>query len=218
MSLRKITALLFALLLLLAACSGESAEEKIHTHLEETVTLEEDFKAQQTEITALEEQEQELYSQIIELGMDDFEEITKLSKKAQSIIDERADKINLEQESIHNAKEEFETIEELITNLEEEKVKTKGEEMYQTMMERYATYDELNDAYTASLDLEKELYGLLQQEDAERETLNEHIEKINASYETILDANEQFNELTVAYNDLKQEFYDAAQLTVTTEE
>ncbi|MBN6206068.1 YkyA family protein [Ralstonia pickettii] len=218
MALRKISLSLFALILLLVACSGESAEEKIHTHLEEAVTLEEDFKAQQTEITALEEQEQELYSQIIQLGMEDFEEITKLSKEAQSIIDQRAEKINLEKESIHKAKEEFQTIEELLADLEEETVKTKGEEMYQTMMERYATYDELNDAYTASLDLEKELYGLLQEEEVEREALNEHIEKINTSYETILAANEQFNELTVAYNDLKQEFYDAAQMTVTTEE
>lgn len=217
MALRKVSFLLIAFIFILSACSGESAEEKIHTHLEEAVTLEEDFKAQQSEITALEEQEQELYSQIIQLGMEDFEEITKLSQEAQTIVSERAEKINIEQESIHKAKEEFQSIEELIADLEEESVKSKGEEMYQTMMDRYGTYDELNEAYTTSLDLEKKLYEMLQQKEVEREALNEHIEKINASYETILTANEQFNELTVAYNDLKQEFYDASQLTVTEE-
>ena len=218
MSLKKISLLLIGFIVLLSACSSESVEEQIHTHLEEAVTLEEGFKSQQSEITALEKQEQEIYSQIIDLGMDDLDEITKLSEDALTIIDEREEKLNIEKESIASAQEEFQSIEELIEGIEEEAVKTTGEEMFQTMMSRYAAYEELYAAYTESLGFEKELYTMLQDEELEQEALNEHIAKINESYETILAANDQFNEHTIAYNELKKEFYEAANMNVTFEE
>ncbi|MCF3944735.1 YkyA family protein [Oceanobacillus alkalisoli] len=215
----KKTVLMFGLLLIvLSACSSESTEEKIHTHLEETVVLEQEFEAQQSEITELEKQEQEIYAQVIDLGMDDFEEITKLSQDAIALIEERKEKIDVESESIQAAKEEFQSIEALLDDLEEGDAKTKGEEMYQTMMDRYITYDDLYEAYKQSLDLETELYTLLQDEEVEQEVLNEQIEKINATYEQILTANDTFNELTVGYNELKQAFYEAANMEVTFEE
>ena len=218
MFLKRTSLLLVGIVALLSACSGESVEEKIHTHLEEAVILEEGFKSQQSEITALEKQEQEIYSQIIDLGMDDLDEITKLSQDALAIIDEREEELNIEKESITNAQEEFQSIEELIEGIEEEAVKTKGEEMFQTMMSRYAAYEELYAAYTESLGFEKELYTMLQDEELEQGVLNEHIAKINESYETILAANDQFNEHTIAYNELKKEFYEAADMNVTFEE
>ena len=215
----KKTVLMFGLLLIvLSACSSESTEEKIHTHLEETVVLEQEFEAQQSEITELEKQEQEIYAQVIDLGMDDFEEITKLSQDAIALIEERKEKIDVESESIQAAKEEFQSIEALLDDLEEGDAQTKGEEMYQTMMDRYDTYDDLYEAYKQSLDLETELYTLLQDEEVEQEVLNEQIEKINETYEQILTANDTFNELTVGYNELKQAFYEAANMEVTFEE
>lgn len=211
--------LIFGLLLIiLSACSSESTEEKIHTHLEETVLLEQEFEAQQSEITELEKQEQEIYAKVIDLGMDDFEEITQLSQDAITIIEERGEKIDTERESIHGAKEEFQSIEALLEDLEEGDAQTKGEEMYQTMIERYDTYDELYEAYKESLNLETELYTLLQEEEVEQDELNEQIEKINEKYEQILTANDAFNELTVEYNNLKQDFYEAANMEVTFEE
>jgi hypothetical protein len=218
MPIKKMSLLLLALVLVLTACSGENTVEEIHTHLEETVELEEDFKDQQSEITNLEVQEQEIYAQIIELGMDDFEEITSLSEEAITVIEEREEKLNLERESIMNANESFVSIESLIEDIEEDEVRQKAEEMYNVMIERYATYDELYDVYTTSIGLEKELYEMLQQEELEQEVLNEHIESINESYESILTINETFNEHTTAYNELKQEFYEAADINVTLNE
>ena len=218
MFLKKTSLLLVGVVALLSACSGESVEEQIHTHLEETVTLEEGFKSQQGEITDLEKQEQEIYSQIIDLGMDDLDEITKLSQDALTIIDERKEELIIEKESIASAQEEFQSIEELIEGIEEEALKSKGKEMYETMMSRYAAYEELYAAYMDSLEFEKELYTMLQDEELEQEALNEHIAKINESYETILAANDQFNKHTIAYNELKKEFYEAADMNVSFEE
>lgn len=215
MARKWIVLLLIGLVATLAACSGESTAEKIHTHLEETVVKEEGYKNQQSEITALEKQEQEIYAEIIELEMEDFDQIKTLAEEAIAVIDEREEKVNLEKESITNASEEFHSIEDLLADLEDEAVNAKGQEMYDTMLERYAAYDELYTAYMESLQLERELYEMLQLEDLEQEALNEHIEKINASYETIFSVNDRFNELTVTYNQLKQDFYEAAEMNVT---
>ncbi|GAB3068271.1 YkyA family protein [Virgibacillus ainsalahensis] len=210
--------LMIGFFLILAACNSESAEMQIHNHLEEAVELEEGFEQQQSEITELERQEQELYSQIADLGMDEFEQIQEISQQAIEVIDQRADKIELEKESIEASKEEFNKTEGLIEDLEDEEIKAKAENMYEIMNNRYGSYNDLYAAYTSSLELEKELYTMLQEEGLEQETLTDHIKIINDSYQQILDANEQFNNETVEYNALKQEFYDAAEINVEYEE
>lgn len=206
------------LIVILAACSGESAEEQIHNHLEEAVALEEDFESQQSAITELEQQEQEIYSKITDLGMDELDEIQQLSQQAIDAINERAEKIEVERESIAASEEEFNKISDLIPELESEDVKAKAEEMQEVMQNRYSAYDTLYEEYTASMELEKELYTMLQEEELEQADVTEQINQINESYQAVLDANEQFNNLTVEYNALKQEFYELAELNVEYEE
>ncbi|WP_067725752.1 YkyA family protein [Oceanobacillus damuensis] len=205
-------------LTLIAACNSQSTEEQIHSHLEEAVALEADFEEQQGAITDLEIQEQEIYNQIIDLGMDDFDQITELSDQALEIIDEREEKIGIEKQSIEASQEEFAAVETLISDIEDPDVKEKAENMYDVMNNRYLAYSELNEAYMNSLELERELYTMLKQEDIEQEDLTAHINSINDSYEQVLNSNDQFNNHTVEYNALKKEFYDAAGLEVSYEE
>lgn len=205
-------------ILLLSACSDASAKDEIYNHLEEAVALEETFEAQQEPIIELEKQEQKLYDQIIDLGMDEFDKIKKLSQEAITIIDERSDKIKVEKESIDQSKEEFKKIQDLIEKLEQEEVTNKASEMYDIMMNRYEAYSNLYNNYSESLTLEKELYELLQKEDAEEDELTDKIATINESYEKVMKANENFNTETAAYNELKKEFYEAAGIDAEFEE
>ncbi|SHG24190.1 YkyA family protein [Ornithinibacillus halophilus] len=207
-------ALTISMAAILTAC-GESVDTEIYNHLEEAVTLEEGYEEQQETIAKLEKQEQEIYSQIIELGIDDFDQIKELSKEALAIIAERQEKIDIEKESIDSAREEFLNTESLITEIEEEKAKETAEKMYQTMEERYNAYDDLYQAYSDSLSLEEELYTMLQSEDIKQEEITEHIQKVNSSYQTVIEANNQFNEYTVQYNDLKKEYYEIADINVS---
>ncbi|HLR41472.1 MAG TPA: YkyA family protein, partial [Virgibacillus sp.] len=172
MPLKKTLLLLtISLVTFLTACNSGSTEEKIHGHLEEAVTIEADFEKHQNEITDLEKKEQELYSEIIDLSSEEFDEIRQASQEATEIIDERTDKIELEKESIEASQDEFEKTDQLIDKLEDEKAQDKGKEMYDVMMERYKSYENLYEAYTKSLKLEKELYTMLQKEDVEQEDL-----------------------------------------------
>lgn len=219
MSFKKILLFLsISAIAVLSACSGSSASEKIYDHLEEAVALEDGFEKQQDPIVALEKKEQDLYAQIIDLGMDDFDEIKDLSKQAIKSIDKRADKVEAEKESIEASKEEFEKTEDLMDDLDDEKAKETATEMYDVMMKRYKAYNTLNEAYTKSLKLEKELYTMLQKEDVEQEALTDHITKINDSYQAVLEANKQFNTYTTKYNELKKEFYKAADIEVEYED
>ncbi|MBP1968250.1 hypothetical protein J2Z83_000342 [Virgibacillus natechei] len=203
---------------ILSACSGESTEEQLHNHLEEAVVLEEGFEQQQNEITELERQEQELYSEVIELNMEEFDQIQEISQEAIGIIDQRSEVMELEKESIDASQEEFNNISDLIDDIEEEAVREKIEDMYTVMSDRYSAYDNLYEAYMISLELERELYTMLQQEDIEQEDLTEQITAINDSYQDVLEANDQFNEGTIEYNALKQEFYELSDINVEYEE
>lgn len=205
-------------LTLLASCSGKSTEEKIHSQLEEAVNKEEVFEEQQEPITDLEKKEQELYNQIIDLSMDDFDKIKNLSEKAISVINERSDKIATEKESMESSKEEFKKAEELIGKLEDSKLKKKGQELVEVMNNRYDAYSKLNKAYNTSLKLEKEMYKMLQKEDVEQQELTKKIEKINQSYEKVLNYNKKFNEYTVEYNAIKKDFYELAEMNVNYED
>lgn len=205
-------------IIVLSACNGPSTQEKIYDHLEEAVHLETEFEEVQDRIIALEEQEQEIFNQISDLGKEESNEIKELSQEAIESIEERSDEITLEKESINASREEFEKVKELIDKLDEEAMRDKAEEMYNVMMDRYQAYDNLHETYVQTLEQEKELYLLFQNEELKQEELTEQITLINESYEKFLEENEEFNADTIAYNNLKEEFYTVANLNVKIEE
>lgn len=215
---KKIVFILCMPLLIISACNNQTTSEKIYTHLEEAVKLEKEFEDQQDLITDLEVKEQEIYSQIIDLGMEEFDQIVELADQAIDIIKERETLIENEMNSIEASKEEFIKIEPLLEELEKGEIRDKGKEMFEVMISRYSSYEELNKEYLNSLQKEEELYENLKEEDLEQEQLTDQINQINDSYQQVLKANEDFNYFTIEYNDLKREFYNLAELDVTYEE
>nr|WP_253288910.1 YkyA family protein [Amphibacillus sp. MSJ-3] len=202
---------------MLGACSGESTQEKIHQHMEESVKLEDDFVAQQQPLSELEQEEQALYQEISDLSIDEFEKINELAEKAIESIETRRDHIQTELASIEASKEEFDQVSPLIEELEDEALQTTALEVVELMEERYNSFLALHDVYDASLDLDVELYQLLMKEDLEEPEFTEQIEKVNAQYEKIIDTNLDFNEATDAFNQKKREFYEQSDLNVTYE-
>lgn len=211
-------AIIISSLLLVTACSSKSSEEKIHDHLEEAINLEEDYETLQGEIGELELQEKEIFNQIVDLDMEQFDEIQKKSKEAVELSNQKQEKLGEERESIEASEEEFVQVESIITDLEDENVKQDAEEMYEIMTNRYAAYYDLNDTYQTSVDQEIELYEMLQLEELEQEEVTAHLEALNENYEKIISLNEEFNQLTAEYNDAKRAFYEASDLNVSYED
>ncbi|MBT2687854.1 YkyA family protein [Bacillus sp. ISL-47] len=193
-------------------------EEKMYEILENVVAKEKTFEEQQDPLVNLEKKEKDLYDRIIALGMKEFDEITKLSDEASSIVDQRKDHMEKEQESIQASKVEFETLLPIIEEIEDKKVKEKSKLLYEIMMERYKIHDVLYKDYSKALEYDKELYAMFKKEDLSLEQLEEQISKINDMYEKILASNKQFNEKTEEYNEAKLSFYKEAGLEIKTED
>lgn len=206
--------LLFLLgIVILTGCT-KSPAEKIYETLEAVVAEEQGFEEQQKPLAELVNKENKLYDQILALGMKEFDQIVELSKEASGIADQRMERLQQEEVSIQASKKTFQSIHPLIEKLDDEEAEKLAEELYGTMMNRYEHYEELYDNYTTGIELDKELYTMLQKEDLSYEELEKQIEKRNEVYGKGDQANKKFNEETKKYNEIKPEFYQAAGLDI----
>ncbi|APH05417.1 YkyA family protein [Bacillus weihaiensis] len=212
--LMNVSILTTLLLVILVGCLGPSPEETIYQKLEKVVSLEESFQEQQEPLLALEKEENELFNQIMDLGMKEFDQVVSLSNQALEMIDEREEKMQVENESIMASKEEFKGITLEMEKIEDEDTLEILENLQTTMENRYDSYETLYNHYSTSIKLDKELYEMLQNEELTMEELEEQISKINDSYEKVMNENEIFNGYTEEYNQLKTDFYQIAGLNV----
>lgn len=203
--------------LFLAAC-GQTATESIHSSLEEAAEIEnEGFDELQQPMLDAEEREAELYSQIVDLDMDAYDEIVELSDQAIESVNERRELLAEERESIEEGYSAFEDAASDFSELEDDNLVDLANNVQEAMDNRHASYQDLHTIYEESLDLDEQLYEMLKDEELDAETLTAHIEETNQKYEDRREATEQFNEYTTAYNDAKREFYEASDLEVSFE-
>ena len=200
-----------------AACNFQSPSEKIYEKLEAVVEIESVFEEQQEPLVALEKKEQDIYSNIINLGLEKMEEITKLSDEAIKSIAKRKEYMDKEAESIKESQEKFKTITTDMESLEKKEgkqLKDQADELYKTMMARYEEHDKLYANYIEGLNDDKKLYEMFKDEDVSMEDLENQVKKINDTYEKVYENNQTFNELTKKYNELKVDFYKEAGIKI----
>ncbi len=194
--------------------NSQTPTEKMYRELEKVVTIEKNFEKQQDPLVRLEKQEQELYNQIISLGMKNPEEIRNLADKALDSVAQRKEHIEKEEKSMEASENEFKKIEKIIDQLKNKKEKKAAQNLYQMMMKRYDVHDELYQTYLEGIKYDSELYELLKKEDVPLNVLEAQINKINETYEKVMYANKKFNEYTSKYNEMKLSFYQVSGLDV----
>ena len=215
----KTSVIAFLVLSIAVACNkGPSPEEELFTILEKVVVLEEPFQEQQAPLVELEQKETKIYDQIISLGMKEFDQIVSLSEEALSILEERESRIEKEYESIQASKKQFGLVKNSIDNIGDLELKEEANRLFNIMNNRYSAYEELYNSYTESLELDRQLYEMFQNENLTIDELEEQIKKSNESYDEIIQANDQFNTYTEQYNEAKVAFYKNADLDVVFEE
>ncbi|KIL50309.1 hypothetical protein KP77_16840 [Jeotgalibacillus alimentarius] len=202
----------FSAILLSGCVFGTPAEEEISEKLEAAVAAEEGYVSAQNDLRDLETEEQQLYDEIMALSMEEFEQINTLADDALSNLDTREEKLSEEREAISSSEEEFGEVESLVADIDSEELQQHVETMIDTMNNRYSAHDELSTAYEDGLQLNRELYEMLKNEELKLEELEQQVTKINDQNAVIIEANTEFNDLTNEYNDLKAEFYNMAEL------
>ncbi|MEI5905992.1 YkyA family protein [Bacillus spongiae] len=200
--------------LILSGClGGQTPEEKMYEVMEQTVQKEQPFQKVQQPLSELEVKEQEIFSTVITLGMKEYDEIVKLSDEALSNIAEREELFESEKKALIEAEEHFNSIKEVIGDIEDKELGAKAKELLEIMNARYDSHDTLVTVYEEGLNLDKKLYESLKKEDLTMEDFEQQIEEVNKVYEKIYQANEAFNKETEAFNEKKKAFYKEANLT-----
>ncbi|NJP39187.1 YkyA family protein [Alkalicoccus luteus] len=194
-----------------AACSGENAAEQIFEEWEAAVQIEQDIAEVQDPLAEREEQENELYEEMLTLN--ETEEIEPLSEEAISSAEERRELMEEERSIIDEAYEQFQEGSDHIGNLEEEEQEA-ANEVTELMDERYGAYTELYDTYMQSVDEDMELFSIIANEEIEMEELQQQHETVNGLYSEIAERNESFNNATEQFNDAKMNFYEISELQV----
>lgn len=201
---------------ILSGCTAkDSPEEQVYQVLEAAVKQEKTYEEQQKPITELENKEKEYYTTILKLGMREFDQIDNLSKEAINNIQKRKELIEKERESILASQEKFKQIDDKIEGVKDQKLKKEAGKLKVTMIERYEAHEKLYTTYKESLDLDKALYTLFQKENLKMDELEAQIEKINKSYQTVIEANKAFNKKTNQYNNEKEKFYKDSEIEVS---
>ncbi|TFE00300.1 YkyA family protein [Jeotgalibacillus salarius] len=206
------TAFCFSAIFLSGCVFGTPAEEEISEKLEAAVAAEEGYVSAQNDLRDLETEEQQLYDEIMSLSMEEFEQINSLADEALNNLDQREEKLAEERTAIESSEEEFSGVEELASDLDSEDLTQHVESMVETMNNRYSSHEELSSAYSNGLELNRELYNSLKNEELQLEELEGQITSVNDQNAVIIEANSTFNDLTNEYNELKAEFYELAEI------
>ena len=106
------------------------------------------------------------------------------------------------------AKKEFTKFSGEIEKIKDEKLKAQATELQALMNKRYGSHDQLFEAYSNGLNEDRKIYEMIKDEDLMLEDLELQIETTNAIYESVFEANTQFNQLTEEFNDAKIKFYE----------
>lgn len=199
------------MLLALTAC-GVTPEQTVQAHLEEAVNLEETFVKQQEPIIAAEEAERERFEEMIELGLSEMDEIETLAEEAAVFVDEREERMDTERESLTQAYNEVGEGAVYVQEIGDEKIQAMAAAVIGVMEQRYEAHGALYEAYMDGVQLDRELYEMLMDEDLAYEDLEAHVDAINDTYETVGHHKETFNEFTSTFNKKKEEFYQTAGL------
>ena len=203
-----LTVSLILSLFLTGCVFGPSPEEEINEVLDAIVEKEQGFVDSQEPIKTLEQDEKEHFDNIMALSMEEFDEIEVLAEEALENLKQREEQIVIEVESIKEAKKEFEKINEYVGGIEDVSLRSHVEEMIEKMNQRYDSHNELIVKYEEAIELDRELYTMLKDEELAFEDLKAQVVKVNTQYDTTLELNDEFNLITDQYNELKSEFYE----------
>lgn len=204
-------------LIILSACTNEQPAELMFENLEESVQIEQEIEAKQGPLTEAEQNEAELYKEMLEISS--VEEIEPLANEAITSAESRRSIMEEELELIDESYSIFLEVEPHVEDIDQEEPeqRTHGEDLIQVMNERYEVYQELHEVYMASVEQDIELYEMAMNEDVEMEELQAQHETVNESYSQITTLNDQFNELTTSYNEAKVSFYEESDLNISFE-
>nr|WP_281381375.1 YkyA family protein [Geomicrobium halophilum] len=161
----------------LVSC-GTTPEQRMQTHVEQTVELEEGFQEQQEPLLAAEEAERERFEEMMERGLNERDENEALVSEAIQYVEERKKRMEAERKSLKAAYEEFQKGAAYVHEIEDEDVEEQAMILVEVMEKRYEVHSALYEAYIQAASLDRELYEMFLEEEVDFGDLEEQINLI----------------------------------------
>lgn len=202
---------------LLSGCFGEKPEENIYAAFENAAKQEKALFDDAKKLEKLETQGQELYTQIIQEGKEHNEAVAQKIDQAVANVDEREKILKTEKEMLDKAQKETKSVQSYTEKIEDKKLQKQAKKVEEAYKNRYAAFQKMNENYTKSLAIEKELYGKLKVKETKLKEIDEKVKAVNTLNEETQKEKEKFNQYTKEYNEGKLAFYKDAKIKVKEE-
>ena len=199
---------------LLSGCFGENPEENLFTAFEAAATQEKSLADDTKKLEKLEQQGQELYSQILQEGKEHNEAVSKKIEQATANVDDREKVLKNEKEMLEKAQKETKSVQGNIEKLEDKKLQKQAKAVEESYKNRYDAFQKMNENYTKALATEKELYEKLKVKETKLKEIGEKVKAVNELTVEAQKSKEQFNNFTKEYNDSKLAFYKDAEIKI----
>ncbi|MEN1939209.1 YkyA family protein [Paenibacillus sp. 102] len=214
---RKVALIVILSIGLLGGCLGAKPEEELYVAFENAANQEKSLFDNVKIFETLETKEQELYNQIIQEGKEHNEAIISQIEQAVSSINAREKLLEDEKDVLEKAQKEVTSVHSYINKIEDEKLQTQAKQVEESYKKRYEAFQKMNENYTKSLKIEKELYGKLKGKETKLKDIGEMVKTVNTLYEEIQKEKEKFNQYTKSYNEGKLAFYKEAKIKIKEE-
>ncbi|TKI09979.1 hypothetical protein FC696_18100, partial [Bacillus wiedmannii] len=162
----------------------------------------------------LENEGQELYSQILQEGKDHNDAVMKKIEQATANVDDREKVLKTEKEMLEKAQKETKSVQGNIEKLEDKKLQKQAKAVEESYKNRYDAFQKMNENYTKALATEKELYEKLKVKETKLKEIGEKVKAVNELTVEAQKSKEQFNNFTKEYNDSKLAFYKDAEIKI----
>lgn len=200
---------MLAAAMLLSACSfGASAEERLSDAIGTIQEKEQPFLEAQEKMASLEKEEFGKFNAMMELTQEDREKLSVLADEANESAEERLDLLEKGKEALGKAEKELSGLDEIGKD-EEAPVSEAVGKLKKAMADRYAAHEEFSGIYEKTAGLQKELYSLATDEEADFQAIQEKVKAVNDGNAEVTAAADAFNEATEAVNEQKKEAYAA---------
>ncbi|MGG0731014.1 YkyA family protein [Bacillus paramycoides] len=214
---RKVSLIIILSIGLLGGCLGAKPEEEIYVAFEDATNQEKTLFDNVKMLEQLERSSQELYNQIIQEGKEHNELVIQEIEQAILGVNEREKLLEHEKAVLEKAQKEVTSVHSYINKIEDKKLQTQAQHVEDSYKKRYEAFQKMNENYTKSLEIEKELYGKLKDKDTKLKEIGEMVKAVNALYEEIQKEKEKFNQYTKIYNEGKLAFYKEAKIKIKEE-
>ncbi|HDR7613503.1 TPA: YkyA family protein, partial [Bacillus mycoides] len=191
---------------LLSGCLGQKPEANLYVAFENAAKQEKTMYEDTKKLAELEKQGQELYTQITLEGKENNQVVKEKLDQAVTNINDREKVLEKEKATLENAQNEVKSVDKYIKKLEDKKLQEQAEKVQDMYKNRAKSFKKLHDDYKNSLQLEQELYKMLQAKDEKLKSIEEKVKTVNQSYEQIHSNQDSFNTYTKEYNQNKLAF------------